>query len=573
MISVVGPQAERILTALPPELDVVAFDVNTVQHAFIECMRRRELGQRFYALPLADDLRLEKYTGVAAMLIDQIPDADMRYAYALQLGAGSLGVNGAPASALIATDPRLWDLIYQTILLSDGLLVRSFAEYTTYYAADLPGHRVRRILLAPSFQMFEPTPVRASSVVIWAGRRPSAEAAIALIGSAELRTTVTYIGDVPLPNTTTRYLAANDPAVRGVLAAAGCIVCIDRADPADAVAFARLGKSVVAPITSGAVEFEPDIVTWDAVHAQKLYRSVAIALGRTVVGDPEGAVPATPPALAYPVPLERLPLVSIVTPTYNRPAMLRNMLTCIAAQTYPNIESVVVNDAGTPVNGVVAEFRFARLFDQAVNGGTLTAMERGLAESRGEYIGLLPDDDWLYPDHVERLMKMILASGSPVAHASSMLRFLGPGPTGCDVTTGYNGRSFSETVNPTAALVGTPVAHHQVLQRKDTYAPGDLGWFLKDTIVADQEFHMRLTEKYQLVWDPAFTCEFRDHAGNSGKNHDWASSAEELFDVIQPRPGRPIVSEMRRLALESMRATPRGENVNRPSLIVERGAE
>ena len=573
MISLIGALAESIGGALPPDLEVVAFDVSAAGTAFIECARRRELGLRFYTLPLADDLRVATYSRVAATLNAQVTDADMRYAYARELAAGVLVVNGAPAGDLVATDARPWEMVYETVLLSDELLVRSHGEYAEHYARALPGHRMRRILLTPSIPAFEADHKAGTSVVIWCGRRSTAAAALALIGSEELRTSsIVYVGDTPLPNVSASYLAPNDPDLAGVLARAGCIVCVDPSDPADAVAFAQRGKCVVAPIMSGALEFEPDVITWDATNAQKLYRSVALALGRVPSGAPAGTVPSSPLVPAYPLPADELPLVSILTPTYNRPEMLRKMLTSIAAQTYPNIESVVVNDAGSPVEHIVAEFPFARLFNAETNGGTLSAMERALHESRGTYIGLLPDDDWLYPDHVQRLMTAILKTNSPVAHGNALLRFLGSDERGNAVTTGFNARSYSETVNPISALVGTPVAHHQVLQRRDTYDPADLGWFLKDTIVADQEYHMRLTDKYQLVWVDSFTCEFRDHPDNAGKKHDWATSNEYIYNHVQPRPDRPFVEAIRKLALETMRQTPMGENANKPTLIIKQGA-
>jgi hypothetical protein len=58
------------------------------------------------------------------------------------------------------------------------------------------------------------------------------------------------------------------------------VVCIDPADPADAVALARAGVPVVAPLTSAAYESGEAIFSWDAADATALPGLVAAACAR-----------------------------------------------------------------------------------------------------------------------------------------------------------------------------------------------------------------------------------------------------------------------------------------------------
>ena len=46
------------------------------------------------------------------------------------------------------------------------------------------------------------------------------------------------------------------------------------------------------------------------------------------------------------------PPATLVIPTFTRRADLNNCLQCLAAQTYPNVQAVVVNDAGIDVSDV-----------------------------------------------------------------------------------------------------------------------------------------------------------------------------------------------------------------------------
>ena len=87
-----------------------------------------------------------------------------------------------------------------------------------------------------------------------------------------------YVADAPVPNLRARFIDRADPALGTELALAACIVCTDASDPSDAVAFARAGAAVVAPLTSGAIESAGSVVTWDAGHIGTLARAVATAI-------------------------------------------------------------------------------------------------------------------------------------------------------------------------------------------------------------------------------------------------------------------------------------------------------
>jgi glycosyltransferase involved in cell wall biosynthesis len=399
---------------------------------------------------------------------------------------------------------------------------------------------------------------------VWTGRRPAADATLALIGLEEFRGDVSYVAGAPLPHVRGRWIAPDDPAVIDALAVAGCVICIDPSDPSDAVAFARRDLPVVAPVTSAAYEFVDGIVSWDAANGTTVSIAAAFAMGRVAHGTLDDR-PAQPPAPSLAAYADRLPLVTVLTATYNRRSFLRRMLTCLAAQTYPNIESLIVNDAGEPVEDIVAEFPFARLINAPVNGGTYFRTARlGLREARGEYLAMLPDDDWFYPDHIERLMIAILRTGATVAHSFAVMRFLRTEPDGTEVTFGINPQSYASSVTPTIALQGTPIALPQCIQRRDTFDPDDVGWPLTDAVGSDQEYHMRLLKRHQLVAVDRFTSEFRDHAANSGKAHNWAEAMRYIYDEVQPVRAGSITALYREQALERLRAVRPGENVAEP---------
>lgn len=103
-------------------------------------------------------------------------------------------------------------------------------------------------------------------------------------------------------------------------------------------------------------------------------------------------------------------LVSIGLPTYNRPDSLKRMLTIISAQTYPNLEIIVSDNASSDerVGEVIEDF--ARLdprlkhYRQEHNKGVLANAAFVLSKATGEYFTWFSDDDWRAPEFIDILV-------------------------------------------------------------------------------------------------------------------------------------------------------------------------
>ena len=104
-------------------------------------------------------------------------------------------------------------------------------------------------------------------------------------------------------------------------------------------------------------------------------------------------------------------LVSIGLPTYNRHDALRKVLGIIAAQTYPNLE-IIISDNASPdekVKEVIEEFarKDSRIkyYRQDENIGVLANAEFVLRQACGEYFTWFSDDDWRSPEFIELLVE------------------------------------------------------------------------------------------------------------------------------------------------------------------------
>ncbi len=120
------------------------------------------------------------------------------------------------------------------------------------------------------------------------------------------------------------------------------------------------------------------------------------------------------------------PLVSVVVPAFNAGATLRETLASIAAQTYRELEIIVVDDGSTDDTAEIAEGyvnadpRF-RLLRQA-NLGVAAARNTGIRASSAAYIAFIDADDLWHPSKTAKQLALLLASGGETALVYSPFR-------------------------------------------------------------------------------------------------------------------------------------------------------
>lgn len=107
-------------------------------------------------------------------------------------------------------------------------------------------------------------------------------------------------------------------------------------------------------------------------------------------------------------------LVSVIMPTYKRSEMLSRAIESVLAQTYTNLELLLVND-NEPDDDYTKELqqrvtvynsdsRFKLILQEKhVNGAV--ARNVGIRQAKGEYIAFLDDDDWWEPNKIEEQVK------------------------------------------------------------------------------------------------------------------------------------------------------------------------
>lgn len=102
-------------------------------------------------------------------------------------------------------------------------------------------------------------------------------------------------------------------------------------------------------------------------------------------------------------------MISIVIPLYNKEKLIGSTIHSILNQTYQEYEIVVVNDGSTD-NSVAEVDKIhdsrIRLINQ-LNAGVSVARNRGIAESKGDFIALMDADDLWTPDYLETQIDLV----------------------------------------------------------------------------------------------------------------------------------------------------------------------
>jgi glycosyltransferase involved in cell wall biosynthesis len=207
---------------------------------------------------------------------------------------------------------------------------------------------------------------------------------------------------------------------------------------------------------------------------------------------------------------ERGPVpVSVVVRTRNRPALLRDALESLAAQTARPRQVIVVNDGGASPAEITAGFRdhFAiTLEDLPQRGGRSSAANQGAARASEELLAFLDDDDRCYPDHLERLARAHRAGPEPVCYSDA-------------VTVVYERRGeeweprhrtlqYSLDFDPDYLLLANYIPIHTLILPRALYAK--TGGFDESLEYSeDWDFLIRLSGDVSFRHVRGVTCEYR----------------------------------------------------------------
>lgn len=106
--------------------------------------------------------------------------------------------------------------------------------------------------------------------------------------------------------------------------------------------------------------------------------------------------------------MKKLPLITVIIPTYKRHIMLEKAIKSVINQTYKNIEIIVVDDnkynSKEHINtkNMINNYPNVRYYKNKKSIGSALSKNKGIELARGEYIAFLDDDDFFEPTKIEK---------------------------------------------------------------------------------------------------------------------------------------------------------------------------
>ena len=234
------------------------------------------------------------------------------------------------------------------------------------------------------------------------------------------------------------------------------------------------------------------------------------------------------------------PLVSVIIGTYNGEAFLEEQLQSILAQTYPHLEIIAIDDGSN--DGTVRILREYAVRDPRIkiilnehNLGFIRNFEKGCALSSGKWISLCDQDDYWFPDKVE---KMVNAIGDlPMIYCDSAL---------CDKDLRSLGKKISDLVHYQPfddcrqLCVFSRMYGHATLITRDLF---DKARPFLDDVPHDGWLAFHATLHGGVAYLPEVLVKYRQHADN-------------VYGVVgrkRKKKDRPARSERKRKELARVR--------------------
>jgi glycosyltransferase involved in cell wall biosynthesis len=143
-----------------------------------------------------------------------------------------------------------------------------------------------------------------------------------------------------------------------------------------------------------------------------------------------GAPSAPEPVRFLDRPALGTPLVSVLIPHFNQAGFLGECIESIRSQTYPQIETIVIDDASTQRDARALLDELEGAGDVTVvrlseNGGPSHARNVGLESCAGRYVLPVDADNVLLPDAVEKLVEQLSEAGEDVGFIYPNIQFFG----------------------------------------------------------------------------------------------------------------------------------------------------
>jgi glycosyltransferase involved in cell wall biosynthesis len=199
-------------------------------------------------------------------------------------------------------------------------------------------------------------------------------------------------------------------------------------------------------------------------------------------------------------------VVSVVIPAYNRSAVIARALQSVLAQTWRDLQVIVVDDGskddtGSRVADFAREDSRIRLYTHERNRGAQAARNTGIRAAQGEWIAFLDSDDAWFPDSLEVRLHEAARKGVRVVHSECHVLDAGADEPRLFGVPPMQGWVYRELLRKPGPMFQSLLVGKEALAR--------IG-YLDESLIAYQEWDtaIRLARHEAFAYVPAPTCTY-----------------------------------------------------------------
>lgn len=201
---------------------------------------------------------------------------------------------------------------------------------------------------------------------------------------------------------------------------------------------------------------------------------------------------------------KKYPLVTVITPTYNRASFLEETIKSVLTQNYKNIEYIVLDGQSTDDTlEVVEKYKGKIIWDSHKNMGEHWAVNKGFSLAHGEIIGVVNSDDPLLPGAITEIVNFMVNNPKIIGVFPDWIK------------TDGKGKEIEKVILPNY--------NYEYMLKKHSLIPGPATFFRKNVVdelrgrdlqfrhVSDFDFVLRAGLIGDFIRIPKFLATFRVH--------------------------------------------------------------
>ncbi len=218
--------------------------------------------------------------------------------------------------------------------------------------------------------------------------------------------------------------------------------------------------------------------------------------------------------------------VSIIIPAYNAEKYIRQCISSVLLQDYPNIEVIVINDGSTDGTlDIIKQFKDVFLINQN-NSGVSAARNAGLRAATGDYIAFLDADDYWLPGKITTQVEFLDNNPTFALHCTNLDRTDAPGVPILAVNSGW---IFNKMIESSELCTDT------VMIRKTTI---DCVGFFDETLSVgeDYDYWLRISSRCKCHVSADIYATYRIHNASATHKFFAVDHSHQIFINVKCNP-------------------------------------